>query len=573
MISGRAGIRKGSQRMAVAVPLLAAAIVPGNVQAADFILTNGEIYTPSGWADAVVVQGDRIAAVGNGPALRKRYPAITSIVDLAGKTVMPGLHDMHVHPLGAGLSLLQCRFEQGSTPQQILDAVTACVKKAKPGDWIVGGQWAASSFGDAAPSRQMLDAIAPDNPVSLTDISGHSSWVNSLALKAAGIVRDTPDPKGGIIERDASGEPNGLLRESAAHLVRQKIPAPSAEDNVRALKTGIDTLVSYGVTALVDAVVTPEGLSAYQTLTARNQLKAHVRGCLVYGRTWGDNTAFDRTIADHERYGSDRFKLDCVKVFEDGVPTESHTAALIDPYAPDEHGQVREPKRGLLLVQPDELDPLVTRLDKMGITVKFHAAGDQASRTALDAIAAARRANGPDGPTHDVGHLTFIQPEDMKRAKAIRATLEFSPYLWFPSPINDDIIKASGAERIKRVWPVREGIDSGALVVAGSDWSVIPSANPWIGIETLVTRRAPDGQRPGEVYGLAEAITLKEAIDIFTINAARQFGYADSHGTIEAGKAADFIVLDRNPFKIAVTDLHKVAVTQSYVGGELIYAK
>jgi len=559
--------------MTMAAPILIASFACGDAQAADFILTGGQVYTPSGWVDAIAVQGDRIAAVGDGPALKKRYPTIATVVDLAGKTVIPGLHDMHVHPLGAGLSLQQCKFEQGSSPQQILDAVTACVKKAQPGEWILGGQWAASSFGDTPPTRQMLDKVAPNNPVSLTDISGHSSWVNSLALKAAGIARGTPDPQGGIIERDAAGEPDGLLRESAARLVREKIPAPSAEKNVEALKTGIDTLVSFGVTALVDAMVAPEGLAAYQTLAARNQLKAHVRGCLVYGRTWGDNSTFDRTIADRARYTTANFKLDCVKVFEDGVPTESHTAALIEPYAPDEHGHVKDPQRGLLLVQPAELDPLVTRLDRLGITVKFHAAGDQASRTALDAIAAARKANGPDGPTHDVGHLTFIQPEDMKRAKAIRATLEFSPYLWFPSPINDDIIKASGAERIKRVWPVREGIDSGALVVAGSDWSVIPSANPWIGIETLVTRRAPDGQRPGESYGPQEAITVKEAIDIFTINAARQFGYADSHGTIEAGKSADFIILDRNPFKIAATDLHKVVVTQSYVAGELIYQK
>lgn len=572
MVSGSAAVRKRIQRAAMAAPILVGLILSGQAQAADMLLTGGQVYTPTGWADAIAVQGDRIAAVGDAAALRKRYPAFKT-VDLAGKTVIPGLHDMHVHPLGAGLALQQCKFEQGSSPQQILDVVAACVKKAKPGEWISGGRWAASSFGDTPPTRQMLDRIAPNNPVALTDISGHSTWANSLALKVAGVTRATPNPEGGIIEHDAAGEPDGLLRESAAQLVRQKIPAPSPEQNAQALKTGIDMLVSYGVTTLVDAVVTPEGLAAYQALTARNQLKAHVRGCLVYGRGWGDNSQFDQILAGRARYTSARFKLDCVKVFEDGVPTESHTAALIDPYAPDEHGQVKEPQRGLLLVQPAELDPLVTRLDKQGITVKFHAAGDQASRTALDAIAAARKANGPNGPTHDVGHLTFIQPEDMQRAKTIRATLEFSPYLWFPSPINDDIIKASGAERIKRVWPVREGLDSGALVVAGSDWSVIPSANPWIGIETLVTRQAPDGQRPGESYGPQEAITVKEAIDIFTINAARQFGYADSHGTIEAGKAADFIILDRNPFKIAATDLHKVVVTQSYVGGELIYEK
>lgn len=552
---------------------VAVAATSSMAAASGLLLVNGHIYTPSGWATAVAIEGDHIVAVGTTDAVKKAHGSGAKVVDLAGKTVLPGLHDMHVHPMGAGQSLLECKFEQGSSPQQILAIVTACIKKAKPGEWITGGRWAASSFGASPPTRQMLDAIAPNNPVALTDISGHSSWVNSLALKAAGITRSTPNPEGGIIEHDASGEPDGLLRESAAHLVRSKIPAPSPKQNAQALKTGINILVSYGVTALVDAVVTPQALAAYQTLSARKELKARVRGCLVYGRNWGDNSDFDKIVAEHDRYTTARFKLDCVKVFEDGVPTESHTAALIDPYAPDEHGNVRDPQRGLLLVQPAELNPLVTRLDKAGITVKFHAAGDQASRTALDAVAAARAANGPNGPTHDVGHLTFIQPEDMKKAKEIRATLEFSPYLWFPSPINDDIIKASGAERIKRVWPVREGIDSGALVVVGSDWSVIPSANPWIGIETLVTRKAPDGERLGESYGPNEAITLKEAIDLFTINAAKQFGYADSRGTIEAGKAADLIVLDRNPFEIPITDVHKVVVTQSYVGGELVYQK
>ncbi|QTH23089.1 amidohydrolase [Rhizorhabdus wittichii] len=547
--------------------LLSASALQAADRTADLILTNGEVYTPQGWAAGVAVKDGAILAVGDAAALGAYRAPSTKMVDLGGKTVMPGLYDMHVHPLGAGLAMSECRFEYGAAPQHILDAVTACVKAAKPGEWITGGRWQAVSFGDTPPTREMLDRVAPNNPVALTDISGHSMWTNSLALKLAGITRDTPDPEGGIIERDARGEATGLLRESGRDQVKRAIPAPSLEKNVKALDTALDTMLSHGVTGLVDARVPRAGLETYAALADRGLLKQRVVGCLHYS---GDKE-FEDILRNRRSYERARFRTDCVKMYEDGVPTESHTAAMIDPYAPGADGHLHEPARGLLLVGPATLDPLVTRLDKMGITVKFHAAGDQASRTALDAIAAARKANGPNGPMHEVGHLTFVKPDDLARAKTIRATLEFSPYLWFPSAINDDIIKAIGPDRIKRVWPVREGLDSGALVIAGSDWSVVPSANPWIGIETLVTRRAPDDQRPGEVYGPAEAITLKEAIDIFTINAARQLGMADKLGTIEPGKIADLIILDRNPFKIPATDVHNVVVTQVIIDGKTAY--
>jgi predicted amidohydrolase YtcJ len=169
-----------------------------------------------------------------------------------------------------------------------------------------------------------------------------------------------------------------------------------------------------------------------------------------------------------------------------------------------------------------------------------------------------------------VGHLTFIQPADLARAKALRATLEFSPYLWFPSPINDDIMSAVGPLRIERVWPVREGIDSGALVIVGSDWSIVPAPNPWVAIETLVTRRQP-GETQGPGFGPAEAITLQEAIRLFTVNAARQTGSIRTLGSIARGKSADLIVLDRNPLRIPLTQVHEVKVLQTYIEGEKVF--
>jgi predicted amidohydrolase YtcJ len=311
-------------------------------------------------------------------------------------------------------------------------------------------------------------------------------------------------------------------------------------------------------------------MRAYDALADQHLLKTRVIGCMVYGRDAGVPGGFEKMLESRASYARERFAPSCVKIFMDGVPTDSHTAALIEPYAPGPDGRVKSPERGLLIIQPPELDPLVTRLDKLGLAIKFHAVGDLASRTALDAIAMARKANGNGGPRHVVGHLTFIQPADLARAKALGATLEFSPYLWFPSPIDDDITSAVGPARIERVWPVREGIDSGALVIVGSDWSIVPSPNPWVALETLVTRRRP-GDTAGSSFGPAEAITLKEAIRLFTENAARQTGSIRTLGGIAPGRSADLIILDRNPLRIPITQVHEVTVLQTYIGGEKVF--
>ena len=554
-----------------AIGLIAASATTVPVAARTVVFSGGQIDTPAGWAEAMAVKDGRIIAIGSRRAvLRKAGPAAQT-VDLHGRTVMPGLHDMHVHPQGGGFTRMQCTFAQGSKPAQMLAVVKACATSAKPGDWIVGGQWQAIDFATGGPDKAMLDGVAPANPVLLYDISGHSAWVNSAALRAAGITAQTPAVDGGIIERDAHGEATGILRENATAMVGDRIPPASMQVQTSALKLGLDTLLGFGVTELTDAMVGKDLLTAYDSLFDKGQLVQRVRGCIVYGKELGKGAAFEEVLAHRADYARPLLRTDCVKLFMDGVPTESHTAAMLTPYATgtDSHDPARE--RGLLLLQPTELDPLVARLDRMGITVKFHSVGDWASKVALDAIERARAANGAHGPHHDLGHLTFITREDIARAARLGVTLEYSPYLWFPSPINDDIIKAIGPARIDRVWPVRDGLDAGALVVAGSDWEVVPSANPWIGIETLVTRRAPDHARGAEVYGPAEAVTLRQAIDIFTINAARQMGDDKDLGSLEQGKLGDFIVLDRNPFRIPIGEVHKVVVERVFIAGREVF--
>jgi predicted amidohydrolase YtcJ len=568
-------MKTATKSVVLATCMLALALPASPSQAAGGteLLLHGRIYTPEGWAEAMAIADGKIVAIGRDKDVRPLAGPRATAIDLAGKTVFPGLHDMHVHPMEAGFTLEQCHIAQGATAEETLSDVAACAKSAAPGAWVTGGQWEAIAFGNTPPNRQMLDKVSPNNPVMLYDISGHSAWVNTRALKLAGIAHGTPNPPSGLIERDAGGEPTGVLRENATALVGKLIPPGTAAQNVQALKTGLSILLSFGVTELTDAMVGKAELIAYDTLSDEHELKQRVRACIAYGMMLGKGAEFDEVVSRRESYARPRLKADCVKVFMDGVPTESHTAAMIDPYASGSTDVDKDPARvrGLLLVPPSELNPLVARLDKMGVTLKFHSVGDRATHTVLDAIAAARQTNGMAGPEHDVGHLTFVAPEDLARAKGLRVALEFSPYLWYPTTIDDDIVKAIGPERIKRIWPVREGVNSGAVVVAGSDWEVVPSANPWIGIETLVTRAAPDGVRRGETLGPGEAIALKQAIDIFTINAARHMGDGDRLGSLEKGKIADFIVLDRNPLEIPITEVHKVKVLSAYVDGERVY--
>jgi predicted amidohydrolase YtcJ len=538
--------------------------------AADIVMTGGQIYTPNGWAHALAIRHGILIAVGSDAAVAAYRGPATQILALEGRTVFPGLQDMHVHPFMAGIAARRCRIAQGADGRVLLEAVSACVKQKRPGDWVTGGQWEAGSLGPTPLNRQTLDGVAPDNPVVLVDISGHSWWANSRALVLAGIGHDTANPAGGIIERDAGGEPTGVLRESAGRLLLAHVPAPSDAETRDSIHYALRTLLSYGVTSLTDAVVTVPMMRAYDTLADQHLLKTRVLGCMVYGRDAGVPGGFEEMLESRASYARERFAPTCVKIFMDGVPTDSHTAALIEPYAPGPDGKVKAPERGLLIIQPDELDPLVTRLDRLGLAIKFHAVGDLASRTALDAIAIARQANGNGGPRHVVGHLTFIQPADLARAKALGATLEFSPYLWFPSPIDDDITSAVGPGRIERVWPVREGVDSGALVIVGSDWSIVPSPNPWVALETLVTRRRP-GDAAGSRFGPSEAITLEEAIRLFTVNAARQTGSSRTLGSIAPGKSADLIILDRNPLRIPITRVHEVQVLETYIAGEKVF--
>jgi predicted amidohydrolase YtcJ len=563
--------------VAVAAPAGQAAEAAGIWDShARLLLRGGRVRAADGSVAEAVATDARgfIIAVGRSADLDRLRGPDTRVVELAGRAVLPGLDDQHVHPLFAGLREHECVIPQGSTRSALQERLRACVAAVPRGAWVTGGQWDAPALG-GVPDHSLLDDVAPDNPVLLDDTSGHSSLANARALAAAGITRRTRNPDGGIIERDAEGRPTGLLREDAAiDLVKQHVPPPTAEAVRVALQWSLQEMLAQGITSYTEAAVGfPAGpdkeLEAYTALADAGQLKQRVRLCL----TWAPGSgSADALIARRNSYARSRIAVDCVKIFLDGVPTDSHTAAMVQPYGSRMPGRDDAASRsGLLLVPQEVLNDAVTRFDRMGLTVKFHAAGDAAVRAGLNAIAAARRANGFSGLLHDVGHCTFVTRADIDRARAIAATFEVSPYLWGPSPINDSIAAAIGDARIERVWPVREMLDSGALVVAGSDWAVVPSVNPWIAIEQLVTRERPGGSP--DAFGRAEAITLPEALALFTVNAARHLGREGSLGGIAPGMLADLLVLDQDPYAVAVRDIHRTHVQMTIIGGEVVYQR
>ena len=465
-------------------------------------------------------------------------------------------------------------ISQGLTADEFLGQLETCVSKVSSSGWVTGGQWDILALG-TNPHRELLDKVSTDVPILLDDTSGHGAWVNSLALEMAGVNSNTRVPSGGVIERDASGEPTGVLWETAIELVRNKVPLPTDDVLRESLIWSLNEMLSYGITSYTEAsngfiAGSLKEAQLYSELAKEGILKQRVRLCLNWN--WYSRDGTNQFVIDNRnRYVSDRLRLDCVKIYLDGVPTEAHTAAMLEPYVGTVTSLNAEGVSGALVVTQAETNSAVIDFDKQGLSVKFHAAGDAAVRSGLDALEAAYNANGPPTMRHSIGHSGFISKLDLPRAYQLGATFEMSPYLWAPSPIADELAQEVGAERAQRSWPVREAIDARALVVAGSDWSVVPSVNPWIGIETLVSREQVGGSEKS--FGKSQAISVIEAIDIFSANAAQHMNAKDRLGRIVEGMVADLIVIDRNPLEISVSEIHDTQVILTMIEGEVVYQK
>lgn len=550
------------------------------VAAADVVVTSaGAIYTVDAskpWVDAVAIDDGRYVFVGSAEDAKKYIGPQTRVIEVGDTMAMPGLNDAHVHPLMGGIkALYECNFGFTATPDDVAAALKACAEKTPEGTWIKGGQWGSSFFVvNKVPSpRGFLDAITTKHPIFLNDDSGHNGWVNSAALQAAKLDAKTKNPEGGTIVRDAKGEPNGVLLETAARIFDTVVPEWTDEQYVNAAREAMHIANAYGITGIKDAGAFHPSPKAFHALDQANELKLHVAACIrtPYGPRSGP-LDFDAIEAERKAYKSKHVNTDFVKLFLDGVPTPARTAAMIHPYVADkQHGD--HFTGGDTHIDPKELAADVTELDKRGFTVKMHAAGDRSVRIGLDAIEAARKANGNSGLHHELAHAGYVDATDIPRFAQLGAAADFCPILWHPSSIIEAVVSAVGEERGRQYWPTRALLDAGALIVPGSDWpAAVPDENPWIGVEAFVTRRDPRGQVAGELWK-EQAITLDEALRIYTLNGAEALKLRGQTGSIEVGKSADLIVLDRHLFKVPIEDVGETQVRTTLFEGQVVFER
>lgn len=540
------------------------------------VYTNGFIYTVNPdqpTAEALAVRDGLIIAVGDNLEVQAQVSGQARVVDLNGRMLMPGVHDMHAHPMEAGEKYnFQCAFPFTFTMDQIVAKLTECAAETPSGEWIIGGQWAMELLeSDTVPHRKILDAITREHPIYLGDSTVHAAWVNSKALAILEIDQDTPDIQGGVIVREAgSMEPTGVLIDNAAYDILKKLPGYSEEQYETALAWAMHEMNKVGVTTIKDAMADGRALRAYRGLDRSGRLTMKVSTSIPWRMAWSKSREKElELVGSRVDYATENVGTDFIKIMLDGIPP-TRTAAMLEPYLPDEkHG---DSFTGKLIHSPERLTEDMVYLDGQGLTVKIHATGDRAVRVTLDAIEAARKANGDSGMMHEVSHAEMIHPDDIPRFRQLNVVAEFSPILWYPSPLVQVMEQVIGEERANRFWPTKSLLEAGAHLVYGSDWpSVVPDPNPWPGIEAMVTRRDPYGNFPGVLWP-EQAVDLETALRIFTINGAAAGKQAHRTGSIEVGKSADFIVLDRNIFQVPVEEISETQVVLTVVSGKEAYS-
>ena len=533
---------------------------------ADAVYTNARIYkvdAVNSWASAMAVGNGKIIAVGSDEDIAAHISEDTRVNDMAGRMMMPGIHDTHIHPYDGGIGkTVQCSFLT-TVLDEALKALQDCLADIPEGQWLRGGQWNDGLFiGTTKAPKHILDEIAPNHPVFLMDWSVHNAWLNSSALELLGIDDETPDPSGGVIVRDLqTGEATGILLDNAAYGPRRSLPAYSLQQRSDALAWSIKQIMSYGVTTFKAALVTTENMEAYADLQAKGAIPFNIKTSLSWKSAWANSHEDELALIDARAdFVSDRIDTDFAKIMLDGIPP-TYTAAMLEPYLPSEGFGDRW--RGKLMFEPEQLGADLIELDSRGLTVKIHATGDRSARAALDAIEVARMKNGDSGLIHEVSHAELIHPDDIPRFVELNVAAEMCPILWHPIP-GLDWEAWLGPER--KVWPVRNLVESGALVVYGSDWPVVATPNPWPGIESMVTRADPSGLSDATLWA-DQSVDLATTIRIFTHNGAIANKVGDTSGSLEVGKDADFILLDRNIFDVPITEVGETKVLLSVVGG------
>ena len=535
---------------------------PSRAREADVVLRGGAVYTLDAvrsWAESVAIRKDTILYVGPDSGIAPYVGPRTRVVNLEGRMVLPAFQDAHIHPISGGISQTQCALYDLETKEKYLAAVAKYAAEHKDAAWLRGDGWSLAAFAPTGiPDKKLLDTVVPDRPVYLESSDGHSAWVNSKALSIAGITKETPDPPGGRIDRDPrTGEPVGSLQDSAMNLVSRKAPPYTAQERQEGLRRALRLLNGFGVTSFQDASVDVDSLDTYRALDEKGELTARVVASLWWERDKGEEQ-IPGFLEERRKYTKGRVRATTIKIMQDGV-MEVQTAAMLEPY------KGKPGARGLEMVEPEALKKYVTRLDKEGFQVHFHAIGDAAIRHCLDALEAARRTNGARDSRQHISHLA-----DIPRFRALGVVANFQP-LW--AFADDYMVKLTlpflEPGRARWIYPIGSLYRSGAVIAFGSDWSV-SSPNPLEELEVAVTRMGPQGETK-DPFIPEERIDLPEALAAFTINAAYVNFQDDKTGSIETGKLADLVVLDHNLFTIKPEAISDTKVLLTLLGGQAVH--
>jgi len=526
------------------------------------ILTNGKIWTGDPqrpWAEAVSIEGNRIAAVGSSADIAKITPAGARVINLNGRLVVPGFIDDHTHFIDGGMELSRVQLRDASTPQEFARRIGEYARRIGPEKWVTGGQWDHTIWNpQALPTRQWIDAVTPQNPVFVSRLDGHMALANSVALQMAKVTRDTLDPPGGTVVRDANGEPTGVLKDAAQSFVDRVIPSASTEERVAAGRSALAEAARFGVTAFCDmsSGEAYEDFRAYQQLEKSGDLTARVylfTPILLYRRL------LDASV--EKSFGGDRLRIGGLKGFADGS-LGSSTAAFFEPFSDDAKN------RGLTMeaMTDGRMRSAVTDANAHNLQVAIHAIGDRANDEALkiyESIANARERR------FRIEHAQHLNPDLIKRFAADRVVASMQPYhciddgRWAEPKI--------GHERARWTYAFRSLIDAGAVLTFGSDWTVAP-LNPILGVYAAVTRRTLDGKNPNG-WIPEQKISVDEALRCYTANNAWAMFRENDIGKIAPGILADIAVLSDDLFTIPPEKIENAKVDLTIFDGRVIYER
>lgn len=567
--------RNGHHARALAVAVLATLLVPQTAlcqvprqpPAADLVITNAKVWTgvpvPAGGTEptSVAVRDGKFAYVGTDDGARAYVGPDTTHVDANGRRVIPGITDSHTHMIGGGLQLARLSLREVKNREEFVAEVAAEAAKKKPGEWVQGGRWSVESWAEPTPpTKEWLDPVTRDVPVFLSRMDGHQALVNSAALARAGIDRNgPPDPEGGEIERDPkTGEPTGILKESAMGLVGRHIPDVSREERYEALKRAMQHANSLGITCVHD-MCNPEDLHVYERAAKENALPVRIFAFQTRHDEPGAGETFASPLGDH-----DMVRLQGVKAYMDGS-LGSRTAYMRAPYADAPPGSPY-PRGQLSAFAQDQASFLkaLHMVDGANMQIAIHAIGDEANHLLLDAYAELRRANGGRDTRHRIEHAQHLLVEDLPRFAELGVVASMQPY--HKADDGRYAEQRLGRERLAGSYAFRQLVDAGALLVFGSDWPVV-TMNPFAGMDSAVNAKTLDGK----TWLPEHSLTVEEALRAYTTNPARAVHAEDTLGTIEAGKAADMVVLSQDILGVPANGIASTSAVYTIVAGEVVY--